>query len=169
MRFLLLVFIIFFNNSNIAAQKFLQIEKAGSFKVEKFYIGNEITFQTKENKREWQTAVIKDLILDEDILVFSKGMVKMKDIYKIKTFHGQTRAKKIAYSLYSFGAGWILFSLVDAVFGGILTWSVAIVSGTAFTTGWLIRKLFSTRTYKMGNRRRLRILDLTFKKIQYRP
>ncbi|HEB62321.1 MAG TPA: hypothetical protein ENI82_04130 [Bacteroidetes bacterium] len=168
-QYLILFSFLFLNTSFITAQKFLQIEKVGSFKVEKFYIGDEITFQSMDEKNLWRTEVIKDLILDEDILVFNKGMLKMKDIYKIRTFHGASGAKKIAYSLYSFGAGWVLFSLVDAVFGGTLTWGVAIVSGTAFATGWLIKKIFSTRTYKIGNRRRLRILDLTFKKPQYHP
>lgn len=168
-QYLILFSFLFLNTSIITAQKFLQIEKAGSFKVERFYIGDEITFQIQDEKKLWRSEVIKDLILDEDILVFNKGMIKMKDIYKIRTFDGEAGAKKVAYSLYSFGAGWVLFSLVDVVFGGTLTWGVAIVSGTAFATGWLVRKIFSTRTYKMGNKRRLRILDITFKKPQYHP
>ena len=166
MRIHLLFFFFLFITPSLTAQQFLQLEKVNSLKVKRFYIGDELTFQLEDEygNKYWRTEVIERILVEEGILIFPKGKVNLKDILAIRTYNSRQFGNKAALSLYTFGAGWILYSLIDAAFGGTLTWSVAIVSGTAFATGFIIKQIFKQRTFKMGKKRRLRVLDLTFKK-----
>ena len=164
MRFLFFFLFVSFLIPSGTAQKFLQIEKVNSLKVRKFYIGDEITFQVEDFPDYWRTEIIDNILVEEEVLLFSQGMVNVGDIKAIRTYDTRPLANRASIGLYSFGAGWVFFSLADALLGGALTWSVAIVSGTAFATGFIFKQIFKHRTHKIGKRKRLRLLDLTFKK-----
>lgn len=163
-RFLVSFLFLFLSLQSIYPQKFLQLEKAGTLKVKKFFVGDEIYFQVKEGQETyWRTEVITDILVDERILLFPKGMVRLEDITAIKTFRNAQSARRFSLMFYNFGIGWLVFSLADALVGGTLSWSVAVVTGSSLAIGFIIGKIFKAKTYRLGNKRRLRVLDVTFR------
>lgn len=145
------------------AQKVLQMEKRGKVKTKKYYLGEELTFQLKGGS-DWYTDVMIDIKVEEQIIVFSERYVKVEDIKTIKSYKNARFASRTEKTLYSFGAAWLLFSLGGTLAGeplNDLTWKVP---ATSAGLGFLIKKLFYTRKYRIGKKRRLRVLDLSFNK-----
>ena len=145
------------------AQKILQMEKRGKVKTKKHFLGDELTFQLNGNS-DWYTDVIIDIKVEDEIIVFSERFVKVGDIRTIKSYKNAHFAKQTKTGLYSFGAAWLLFSLGGTIAGqplNDLNWKVPVVS---IGLGFLIKKIFYTRKYKIGKRRRLRALDISFNK-----
>lgn len=147
------------------AQKVLQIEKYGSPKTKKMYIGQEINYKLK-NDEVWYRGVIEDLNIERNWIVMRDRYVPLDSIEAFRRPKGWS--KSVRTSLYTFGAGWSSLALV-----GTLTdnnpdthylWSDAVVTGTSWLTGWIIPKIFKNKITKFGKKRRLRMLDLTFKK-----
>lgn len=145
------------------AQKVLQMEKRGKVKTKKYYLGEELTFQLKGGS-DWYTDVMIDIKVEEEIIVFSERFVKVGDIKTIKSYKNARFANRAEKGLYSFGAAWLLFSLGGTLAGeplNDLTWKVPAAS---VGLGFLIKKLFYTRKYRIGKKRRLRVLDISFNK-----
>lgn len=147
----------------VQAQKVLQMEKRGKVKTKKYYLGEELTFQLKGGS-DWYTDVMIDIKVEEQIIVFSERYVKVEDIKTIKSYKNARFINRAEKSLYSFGAAWLLFSLGGTLAGeplNDLTWKVP---ATSVGLGFLLKKLFYTRKYRIGKKRRLRVLDLSFNK-----
>ena len=155
----LFILIAAFVSSN--AQKVLQMEKRGKVNTKKFYMGEELTFKLK-GQGEWITDVMVDIKVEEGIIIFSERYIKVDDIRLIKSFKNARFAKSAQVSLYTFGIGWLAFSLGGTLAGeplNNLSWQVP---ATSLALGWIIKKLFYSRKYKIGKKRRLRLLDLSF-------
>lgn len=161
--FYLLLFLFLSSIIPSHAQKILQMEKRGKAKTKKFYLGEEITYKLKGSK-DWNTDVMLDIKVKDNIIVFSERYVKVSDIKAIKSYKNARFAKNAQASLYTFGAGWLLFSLGGTLAGeplNDLTWQVPV---TSFVLGWTIKRIFYTRIYRFGKKRRLRVLDISFNK-----
>lgn len=159
------LFLLFFIFSILPsqAQKVLQMEKRGKVKTKKFYLGEEITYRLKGSK-DFITDVMIDIKVEEELIVFSQSFVKIGDIKTIKSYKNAQKVKYAQGSLYTFGAAWLLFSLGGTLAGeplNELTWQVP---ATSLAFGFLIRRIFYVKKYRMGKRRRLRVLDLSFNK-----
>lgn len=159
----LLGLFLFLGLSNfLFGQKFLQIEKIGSLKIKKFYIGDDLNYRLKGDKT-WYTGTIQDLIIDENIILFENRYIKMDQIRTIR--------KKLQWSqslgsqMYIFAASWLFFSgTADLIGWWEVRWDTAIIAGSALVGGFLIKKIFKYKKYKIGKRRRLRMLDITMLK-----
>ncbi len=160
----LLLFYFFFSVLPTHAQKVLQMEKRGKVETKKYFLGEELTFQLKGGS-DWYTDVMIDIKVEDEIIVFSERFVKVGDIKTIKSYKNARFANRMEKSLYSFGAAWLLFSLGGTLVSdeplNDLTWKVPVASAGL---GFLIKKLFYSRKYKIGKKRRLRLLDLSFNK-----
>jgi hypothetical protein len=164
MRILVLLVFLFSFFSTASAQKVLQIEKYGKAKTKKIYIGEELTYKLYDDDF-WYTHVIKDIDVENNLLVFEDRFVNIKNIEKIRW---EIRWSKGARStLYLFGAAWSASALIGTATDGNpdtnYRWSDAIVTGTSWLLGWIVPKIFKYKTYRFGKRKRLRVLDLTFK------
>ncbi len=164
MRISLLFLFFLFSIGMASAQKVLQIEKYGKAKTQKIYVGDEITYKLYDDDF-WYTHVIQDIDVDKDLLVFKDRYVDIKNIEKIRW---ELRwSKGVRSSLYLFGAGWSASALIGTLTDGNpdtnYRWSDAIVTGTSWLLGWIVPKIFRYKTYRFGKRKRLRVLDLTFK------
>lgn len=144
------------------AQIFLQMEKYGSLNVNKFSVGDELTFLLEGTEENWRTEYIENLIPQDNIIVFTNGLVNVENIIAIRSYKNARRGKSIAYGLYNFGAGWGLFSLIGSAFTDevSLNFGTAAVVATSALAGFIIQKISKHKTYKMGKRRWLRILDM---------
>jgi hypothetical protein len=147
-----------------SAQKVLQIERYGRVKTKKMYIGQEITYQLK-NDDGWYRGVIEDLDVEKNWIVMRDRYVPLDSIAAFRRPQNWSRAART--SLYTFGAGWSANALVGTLTDGNpatnYLWSDAVVTGTSWLTGWILPKIFKNKITKFGKKRRLRMLDLTFK------
>jgi hypothetical protein len=148
------------NTTTGNAQKFIQMEKYGSAKVKKYYIGDELTYKLREYPNDWTTGVIEDIILAENLVVFTNRAVKLGEITDIRSFKPVRWSVPLAKNLYRFGVSWGVFSLLGPLVDTPITWAAAIVPASAFVTGFLIKRIFKQRTYRLGKRRWLRMLDM---------
>lgn len=148
----------------LAGQKFLQIEKYGSPKTKKIYIGEEITYRLN-GEDSYYSIVIEDILVDQNMLVGTDRYVNIGEINSLR--QDITWSRSIGRSLFFFGIGWSGFALV-----GTLTdnnpdtsyrWSDAVVSGSALLISFTLPKLFVHKKTKIGKRKRLRALDISFK------
>lgn len=150
--------------SQLSAQKVLQLEKNRSPKVEKFFIGQELTFSLKEDSKYYLTETIQDIKVEQGLVLFSFRVVRLEDIASIKTFKNNGWSKGISYTLFAFAVGWGGFSLIGAAASNeeedqlsTKSWAVPAV---AIGTGVLLRLIFRQKKHKMGKKWRLRVLDL---------
>ena len=162
MRFFLLLLMVFPFAHQAPAQLYLQMERYGKAEVTKFSPGAELTFRLKGEK-EWQTAVLDRILPEENKILLGIHYIDPSRIDALRSFHPQRWSKPIGNNLAIFGASWTGFSLGAWIVDKNDPYSAgdAIVTATAVGTGFLLKALFHHRTYKMGERRRLRIVDLT--------
>lgn len=157
--FFLFIFFSCFHQS-ISAQKIFQIEKFGSTDVVRFYIGSTVTFKLADTD-QWFTRTIEDIVAEENLILFTEtGFVNIKDITAIQKTVAKGKWKAYASSLYLFGVQWGFWSVAGTLLGEPLTWLAAIVPATAFTIGFLIQTFARSKIWKIGKRRRLRVLNL---------
>lgn len=165
MKLFLSTFLLFFLcvvNSN--AQKLLQIEKTGSQKTHRFYIGDPITFQLNGEKG-WYERTITDINVDANTLIFSNGSVSIDKIKKVRTFKNRAWSRALSTNAF-YGAGsFVILSLLGTLADVSLSAATVIIPGTTVLVGLAIRFIFRQKTHRIGKRRRLRALDLTFYKI----
>lgn len=144
------------------AQKVLQMEKSGSYKTQKIYIGEEITYRLHGDDY-WYHSAIRDLLVDEKLIVFHDRYVHMDSIAAFRWDRNGMRA--IGKQLFWFGLGWSGYAAIGTVTDGNpdtnYRWSDAIVTGSSWLLSLISPKLFRYKKRKFGKRRRLRMLDLT--------
>jgi hypothetical protein len=159
-RFLLPLFLSVFLTP-APAQVFLQMERSGKAATTKFSPGRELTYRLA-GKKEWETAVLERILPEENRVLLGIRYLAPDDIGALRSYQPQSWSKPLATNLYVFGAAWTGFalgaSLVDR--DDPYTAGDAIVAGSAIVTGFLIKSLFRHRTFRMGEKRRLRIIDL---------
>lgn len=143
------------------AQLYLQMERFGKAEVVKFSPGTELTYRLKGQK-EWETSVLERLLPEENKILLGIRYIDPSQIDAIRSFHPQRWSRPIGTNLYIFGASWTGFALGASVADPNDPYSVgdAIVAASAIGSGFLLQKLFRHRTYRFGEKRWLRILDM---------
>lgn len=157
--------LLFLLTFNLSAQVVLQIERAGSAKTKKIFIGERIEYKLKGGE-EWEDGVIERLIEKDDIIVFADRFIKMEDIEAIRYFRPWTRFVKTTF--FWFGVAWSGFAAIGTAVDGNddtqYRWSDAIITATSLGISLIIPKIFKYKVYRFGKRKRLRILDISFKR-----
>ena len=145
----------------LSAQLYLQMETAGKVKSKKFAIGESLTYQL-EGSDQWEEGTIDNLIYSDNIVVFNNRYTPLDQITMLRTYDQQRWSKSIGYTLYSFGGAWSFFSLGASIVdrNDPYSWGDAIVTGSSLALGFAIQQIFKKRDFKIGKKRRLRILDL---------
>jgi len=156
----ILLLFFFSSSTQITAQKILQLEKIGSLKVKKYYIGDVLTFQLKEAGDTWFREAIEDIYQEKGLVLFAHRLVNVEDITAIRSFRVQRWSRPLVKNLNLFGVSWGVLSLLSPLAGVPLTWAAAIVPAASFAVAGIVRVLFRYRTYKVGKKRRMRLLDM---------
>lgn len=147
----------------LSAQKVLQIERYGSLKTRKFHIGDELTFSLRAEPKQFYTRTIQDLFPEVGTIQFMGGAVQAGDIAAIRLTGSNRWAKGLAYSLWTFTGVWVLYSILDSlIHSRAPTPFQYIVGGSTAGLGTILGWLVPEKVVRFGDRRRLRILDLTF-------
>ena len=159
---ILLFLTIWLSPTTADAQIVLYVEIMTEEKPIKYYGGQDLMYKNKNYPEDWQTIKIERIIDEEKIILYDGGMINLEDIIEIR----RTRPWAIAagYMLQTFGIAWYGFGglahfTTDSFDFGVDTF---VIGGTAIVSGWLIKKLFRFKKYKIGNKVRLKILDLSW-------
>jgi len=157
----------FFPNYSLFAQKLLQIEKVGSLKTQRYYIGDEVIFQLEgEEDDYWYRERIIDILVEANSVLFTNRVIKISSITKIRSFKDRGWSRNLSSRAFLASGAFVAFSLIgSATTEFMLNRASAIIPGATIIVGLAIRLIFRRKTYKIGKRRRLRVLDLNFYKI----
>lgn len=146
----------------VDAQVVLYLEIMTEDKPIKYYVGQELMYKSKAFPDDWLKIRIERIMDEEKLILFDGGMLKLEDITQIRRNRGW--ATVAGYMLQTFGVAWFGFGGIahfttDSFNFGVDT---AVIGGTAIVSGWLIKKLFRFKKYKIGKKVRLKILDLSW-------
>lgn len=156
-RYVLLLLLLSLSAS-LSAQKFLQLEKRGSLKTFRYYPGDEIAFELDE---QWYQRYIQGLDVDQGLIYVEDGVVEVEKITHFKRLDAGQQAVTFSNMLWTFGAGWLLFSVVDGIAGNDFKTNAVTVPLGAGLAGGGIRLFGKARRHRIGEKWRLRMLDLT--------
>ncbi|PHI19625.1 hypothetical protein CEQ90_12190 [Lewinellaceae bacterium SD302] len=162
----LLLLLIFFTlgQSLLYGQRVLLLEKAGQNQSQKLYEGDGLTFRMKGDNF-YQEGMISELRPDIQAMVINDRFILLNEVESLR-FEGSGILNYAGLSLMTFGVGWSLFAAAGYAVDGNPETSYSgfdlTVSATSFATGFLLRKLFARRRFKLNDRKRLRVVDLSF-------
>ena len=162
-RAFVLIYLIFgqFFSGKCHAQVLLQLEVPHQIEAIKVAPGDEITFKSSDRPNEWQKRTIDYIIHGEDLLVFEDGMVPLKDITHFRIYN--RTAKAFGHLFLGFGSGWFVFGGIASLAGKYsFTTGTFAIGAVALGIGWLMHKIISKRTFKIGKNGILRIIDISF-------
>ncbi len=141
----------------------MQIETSGRVKTKKIFKGEGLEYLLRGSKT-WTYGVIEDFNIDSNLIVFGDRYVKVDEIKAIRYY--KPAARRMGAQLALFGAAWSAFAAIGTATDGNpdtnYRWSDAVVTGSAMGLGYAYSQLFKYKKYKIGKRRKLRLIDLTF-------
>jgi hypothetical protein len=141
--------------------QFLQLEKAGSLKVTKIPLGSVITYSIREGQG-WYTSEIADFMYKDQLIFMADRTIPVNEITALR--YPRTWPRAIGRQIGLFGLSWSGYAFIGTLTDGrpetFYRASDAIVTGSALAIGLLLPKLISFRVKKIGNKYRLRLLDL---------
>ncbi len=161
-RIALILTTLFLLGTTSKAQKCLQLERAGSLKKIRYYIGDDITFKLYNDDAGWYTRTITEIDVDGRKLDFFGHRVSIDSISMIQMKRGNGM-QIVGGALQVGGANTILFSITYPLFNNASPDWVGVGSGVAIMgIGTMLRWLFKTKRFVIGKNKRLRLLDLNF-------
>lgn len=146
----------------VSGQKFLQLEKSGTLKTVRFYAGDALTFRIRNDETGWHTRYIQDFDLVQDKIIFPNLDLPVDSISMIRL--PRTRAMHIiGRALQAGGINTILFSATYSAFDNReIDWTAMTTGAANIAVGTLFTSQFRTKRFKVGKRKRLRLLDISF-------
>lgn len=159
--FLLCVFLL---PLSLAGQKAILLEKQGSLRTEKFFVGETLVYKIKQDRKHWLEEAILDVDIESGYILFEHRTVPVQDIIAIQIRDAGRVTRGISTLLTTFSYSWGFWTMVSLAFGDPLTpFAVGIGLGS-FLAGKLLRLAFF-KTHRLKTRKRLRLVDLTFYQI----
>lgn len=142
-------------------QKALLIEKRGSLKTVKIFVGETIYYKLKSDKKQWLEERIIDIKIEEGYVLFENRIVHVDSIYAIQFRNARNAVKTIANVLIGFSYAWNFWTIVSLIDGTPFNWSTIAIGVGSFVVGQLLKQVLF-KTYKFKGRKRIRLIDLTF-------
>lgn len=142
------------------AQIKLQMDKFGKRKSLDSYEGQTILVRMKQEKR-FRPLEIKKLYPDAHAMLTQHGLIQLDDIIRVRTYKRKNLNKLFKGLAISYGGSLLAYSTVAYV-GYKTPYNWELIGGSLIGIGvtWLTLKIFNRKTYKIGKRRKLRIIDL---------
>ena len=161
MRLLLLLFFTL-SGLSLFGQKMLLLERANRAKTTRYYIGEELRFRLTGEENYWYQRTITDILPESNTLMLDNFAVKLADIQTIKV-RRKPIWRIVGGAAFSLGATLALATTIGR-FGyqhkevdAVKLYSLAVVS---FGAGWYLN---TPRKLKMGEKHRLRIVEVRFR------
>ena len=146
------------------SQKIIQLEFRNRVKSDKIHIGETFYYQLQSLKGVWIEGTVKDILVEKDAIEFHDRLVILDQIRAIRFDMPKSDfvSSKLPAALIGFSYTWTFWATVAWIAGETITTGVLLVPVIAYTTGKLLKALFGKRTYRLGKRKSLRLLDLNF-------
>lgn len=160
---LCIVLVVFSINS--FGQKILLLEKAGTSKTQKIYIGETLTFKLLNDDAGWYERIIFDISLESKLINFEGVTIHIDSIEKIRFDKRPFVPSLLGTTLQAGGANVILYELTNS---RVINPKRPVDPNTLYAglvnigVGTLLRKLFRHKKFTLSARKRLRLIDLTF-------
>ncbi len=163
-RLFLLAFLLTLLAPAAQGQRVLLIEKSGSAKTQKIFEGQYIEYRLRDDE-DWYPGDIREFRIDQNLIELDDRYIKLDEIDAFRYSRGWSQA--LGYSLVTFGVSWSGFALIgnwtdgdpETKYGS----GDAIVTGTSIGLGVLMSQLFKHKVVRFGGRKRLRMVDISFK------
>lgn len=157
---LFLLFLLTWSVSPAFGQKMLLLERANRARTTKMYIGDPLHYRIAGKENYWYERTITDMLPESNMLLLDNFPVKLGEISQIKV-----RRKPIIRitggALFAFGATLSLATTVAALYRDKETNYGALYATAAGSLG--IGYLLNTkRTLKLGEKHRLRVIEIKF-------
>lgn len=154
-------FLLFLCTHVCQAQIFLQLETSNDPVSKRFKNGDFIEIKTYKDPNTWQRFKIDYALYEEQTIVFYQGFTAIKDIKEIRLRNQWARV--LGQRLIDFSIAWVSYGIIaNLAFDNPLGLPEFLIGGGTALLGFVIKKWWGHKTYKMGNTHRLRILDLSF-------
>ncbi len=146
--------------SPLSGQKMLLLERANRVKTTKIYVGESLTYSMTGDEKYWYERTITDLLPESKLLLLDNFPVKLADIAAIKV-RRRPIMRLIGGTILTFGASLILATTVAALYHDQNTrYGLYYATGAvSMGAGYLLN---THRTLKMGEKHRLRIIEIRF-------
>ncbi|OAV43529.1 hypothetical protein [Lewinella sp. 4G2] len=163
MRLLLALTLVLFLCTCGSAQKVMLLEKVGKAGTERVYEGETLRFKM-QGDNFWQEGRIEEMRPDIQALVINDRFILLENIHSLH--RGSTFGKAAGLSLMTFGVVWTTIGLLgyntdgdpdSQISGGQLA-----VGAGSFATGYILNRFLGQKKFKLGRKKRLRIIDTTF-------
>jgi len=146
-----------------SGQKYLIIERSGSPHTKRFGIYDEITFQLRDDDKGWYKRQILDMNADAQLILLGDTWIPISDITRMRMSNKRVLATIIGGALMGGGASMMLGDLWYTIRGNSKYTQGGLEFGALnIAVGSAIRALLGPIKYKLGKKRRLRVIDVTF-------
>lgn len=147
----------------LRGQRILLIEKQNSARTQKLFEGDYIQYRLAGDQ-QWYAGAIRELRPDVQLIAFDDRYVDLSNMTMLRRDRGW--ARPLGITLGTFGVAWSAFAAIGTATDGNpdtnYRWSDLAVTGTSLGLGLLIPTLFGARKIRLGDRHRLRIIDISF-------
>lgn len=144
-------------------QKVLLIERRGSPVTQRIEMYDELTFQLKDDPVGWYTRTIYDMDVNGQLILLGNAWVALGDIDRIKLKRQRTLVNILGGALQAGGISMFFGDVWYTLAGNPEFSQGGMEFGLInFAVGTAIRKVFAPIKYRIGKKRRLRVVDLTF-------
>lgn len=147
----------------VSAQKYLQLERSGSLKVERFAREDKLRFKLHDDPVGWYERVIEDLNPTAQMVQLGTGWHEVQGISAVWLYRKRVWPNIVGIALQAGGASMILGDLYNTIRGDAYRTEGGWEFGLAnLAVGTGLRLALSPIRRKMGDKNRLRVIDLTF-------
>lgn len=157
---LLLFFIFALSHLSANSQKILLLERANNARPSKMYIGDPLLYRVAGKEDYWYDRTITDMLPDRSIVLLDNFPVELGDISHLKV-----RRKPVwritGGAMFAFGASLALATTIAAIYRDEGTNYGALYGASAGSLG-IGYFLNTRRTLKMGEKHRLRMIEINF-------
>lgn len=141
-------------------QKMLLLERANNARPTKIYIGDNLRYRLAGQEDYWYDRTITDMLPEKNTLLLDNFPVKLSDISELKV-RRKGIWRIVGGTLFTFGASLAFATTIAALYNDKDTNYGALYATSVGSAG--VGFFLSTkRTLKLGQKHRLRIIEIQF-------
>ncbi|MBK8196525.1 MAG: hypothetical protein IPK76_26250 [Lewinellaceae bacterium] len=154
------IFILILAANTVWGQKMLLLERANSARTTKLYIGETLKYRLAGEENYWYQRNITDMLPASNVILLDNFPVNLGDISQLKV-NRRPILRLTGGVLFAFGASLTLATTIAALYNDKGTNYGALYATAAGSMG-IGYFLSSKRTLKLGEKHRLRLIEINF-------
>ncbi len=159
MRYCLL-FCLVFAFAPVFSQKMVLLERANRAKTTKLFVGETITYSLNGDERYWYQRTITSILPESNMLLLDNFPVKLTDIAAMRVRRPPV-LRWVGTTIFTFGASLAVATIGAALFQDKST-QYGLLAGCSVASMGGGLAMNSRKVLKMGDKHRLRIIEINF-------